>query len=64
MKKILLLTLLLSSVLTMSAKIDVTRIDPADWFVGMKNPQLQLMVYGKGVCIDLPSSLLTLQTLT
>ena len=49
MKKILLLTLLLSSVLTMSAKIDVTRIDPADWFVGMKNPQLQLMVYGKGI---------------
>ena len=33
----------------MSAKIDVTRIDPADWFVGMKNPQLQLMVYGKGI---------------
>ena len=49
MKKILLLTLLQSSVLTMSAKIDVTRIDPADWFVGMKNPQLQLMVYGKGI---------------
>ena len=28
-------------------KID--KIDPTDWYVGMKNPQLQLMVYGKGI---------------
>jgi glycosidase len=49
MKKTLLLTLLLTSVLTMNAKIDVTRIDPTDWYVGMKNPQLQLMVYGKDI---------------
>ena len=33
----------------MSAKIEVTRIDPTDWYVGMKNPQLQLMVYGKDI---------------
>ena len=25
------------------------RIDPTDWYVGMKNPQLQLMVYGKNI---------------
>lgn len=25
------------------------RIDPADWYVGMKDPSLQLMVYGNGV---------------
>ena len=49
MKKILLLTLLLTSVLTMNAKIDVTRIDPTDWYVGLKNPTLQLMVYGPNV---------------
>ena len=28
-------------------KID--KIDPTDWYIGMKNPQLQLMVYGKGI---------------
>ena len=33
----------------MSGKIEITRIDPTDWYVGMKNPQLQLMVYGKGI---------------
>ena len=49
MKKLLLLTLLIASTLTMSAKIEVTRIDPTDWFAGMKNPQLQLMVYGKDI---------------
>jgi len=27
----------------------VSRIDPTDWYVGMKNPQLQLMVYGEGI---------------
>ena len=27
----------------------VNRIDPADWYVGMRNPSLQLMVYGTGV---------------
>ena len=31
------------------AKAVINRIDPTDWFVGLKNPQLQLMVYGKNV---------------
>ena len=30
-------------------KLVIDRIDPTDWFVGLKNPQVQLMVYGKGV---------------
>ncbi|MCQ2254199.1 MAG: alpha-amylase family glycosyl hydrolase [Bacteroidaceae bacterium] len=25
------------------------RIDPTNWYVGMKNPKLQLMVYGEGI---------------
>jgi glycosidase len=29
--------------------VQISRIDPTDWFVGMKNPQLQLMVYGQGI---------------
>ena len=36
--------------LTMSAKKTVIdRIEPTDWFVGMKNPVVQLMVYGQGI---------------
>jgi len=38
--------------MTMSAakkKTVIDRIEPANWFVGMKNSQLQLMVYGKGI---------------
>ena len=27
----------------------VERIEPTDWFVGMKNPSVQLMVYGRGI---------------
>ena len=30
-------------------KIVIDRIEPTDWYVGMKNPSLQLMVYGKNI---------------
>ena len=43
---------LVAQVLTMSAaksKVVIDRIDPTDWFVGLKNPQVQLMVYGKNI---------------
>ena len=49
MKRTLLIISLLIVTLTMNAKIKVTRIDPTDWFVGMKNPTVQLMVYGEGI---------------
>ena len=39
----------LLATITMTAAIKVTRIDPTDWYVGMKNPTLQLMVYGPGI---------------
>jgi len=29
--------------------VKIDKIDPTDWYVGMKNPQLQLMVYAKGI---------------
>ena len=29
--------------------IGVSKIEPLNWFVGMKNPELQLMVYGEDV---------------
>ena len=43
---------LVAQVMTMSAaknKVVIDRIDPTDWFVGLKNPQVQLMVYGKNI---------------
>ena len=35
--------------MTLKAAVTVDRIDPTNWFVGMKNPSLQLMVYGEGI---------------
>ena len=32
-----------------AATTTISRIDPTDWYVGMKDPCLQLMVYGKDV---------------
>ena len=29
--------------------IDISRLEPACWWVGMKNPELQIMVYGKNI---------------
>ena len=52
MRRILFLIALVAQVMTMSAakqKVAIDRIDPTDWFVGMKNPSLQLMVYGKDI---------------
>ena len=52
MKRILLMAaFVLANVLTMSGakKTVIDRIEPTDWYVGMKNPQVQLMVYGKGI---------------
>ena len=50
MKRIVLLFALALYVMTMNAaKITIDRIEPTDWYVGMKNPTLQLMVYGKGI---------------
>ena len=51
MKRLLLLTALVAMTMTMSAKSKtvINRIEPTDWYVGMKNPTLQLMVYGQGI---------------
>ncbi len=34
---------------TKATKTTVSRIEPTDWFVGLKNPSVQLMVYGQGI---------------
>jgi len=47
LKKTVLLFLTLVT-LTVSAQIE--RVEPAFWWVGMKNPQLQLLVHGTEIC--------------
>ena len=49
MKKIVVLLTLLLSFMTMKAAVKIDRIEPTDWYVGLKNPSLQLMVYGKDI---------------
>jgi hypothetical protein len=45
------IALMMANVMTMSAakKPVINRIDPTDWYVGLKNPSVQLMVYGPGI---------------
>ncbi len=51
MKRLILIGCLFIGVTVMmkAAKVTVDRIDPTNWYVGMKNPQVQLMVYGKDI---------------
>lgn len=49
MKRIILLFTLLVSLITMKAAVNIEKIEPQNWFVGMKNPVVQLMVYGQGI---------------
>lgn len=49
MKRTITLLLIFFALLSVSAKVKITRIDPTDWYVGMKDPTLQLMVYGEGI---------------
>ena len=48
MKRLLLFAIFLFNVCLVYA-IDITRLEPACWWVGMKNPELQIMVYGKNI---------------
>ena len=50
MKHLLTITLtLLLSLMTSNAASTITRIEPANWYAGMKNPTLQLMLTGSGI---------------
>ena len=48
-KSLSILFLILCIATTMKAAIKIDRIEPTDWFAGMKTPTLQLMVYGPGI---------------
>ncbi|MDZ7897627.1 MAG: alpha-amylase family glycosyl hydrolase [Arcicella sp.] len=49
MKKILSIIFLMNAFWGFSQSPSVQRIDPTNWFLGMKNPKLQLLVYGKNI---------------
>ena len=51
MRRLFILTALVVLNMTVMAakKSMITRIDPTDWYVGLKNPSVQLMVYGPGI---------------
>ena len=49
MKRILLLMAVAFGVFASHAALKVDRIEPTNWFVGMKDPSVQLMVYGQGI---------------
>lgn len=38
----------------LAQKIDVQRLDPPSWWTGMKNTQLQIMVYGENISLTKP----------
>ncbi len=64
MKKILFLLLFPFLTLSLHAAIKIDRIDPAFWWTGMKNGELQIMVYGHDIAnttvsIDYPGITLT-----
>src|SRR4029079_191030 len=46
--KVLLYALLFLTALSSKA-INITRVEPANWWVGMKNTELQIMVYGPDI---------------
>ena len=47
--KLLMLALLLASGMAASAAYKIDRLEPAFWWAGMENSELQLLVYGEGI---------------
>ena len=53
MKQLFLILGIMLNMMSMNAapkvKTTIDRIDPTDWYVGLKNPSVQLMVYGQNI---------------
>ncbi|KPM49716.1 alpha-amylase family glycosyl hydrolase [Jiulongibacter sediminis] len=47
--KAVLLLFFLISIKSTAQSIDIERVDPTSWWVGMQNPKLQLMVHGESI---------------
>lgn len=48
------ITIILLPQYLFSQKVDVQRVDPPSWWAGMKNTQLQIMVYGENISLTKP----------
>ena len=49
MKRLLLMMAVMLGVVAGHAAVKVDRIEPTNWYVGLKDPSVQLMVYGEGI---------------
>ena len=49
MKRLVLMMAVMLGVLAGHAAVKVDRIEPTNWYVGLKDPSVQLMVYGEGI---------------
>lgn len=58
MKRLISIITFLVLTLELSAALNVTKMEPAFWWAGMKNPELQIMVYGSDLA-NLQVSVLT-----
>jgi len=54
MKKLLILFLLFSGLMVQAQKTIIKRVEPLNWWIGMKNPNLQLLVYGQDLSLYTP----------
>lgn len=59
MKRLILLIMIIGWISSSAMSIEIKRLEPACWWIGMQNPELQLMVYGDNlagseVAIDYP----------
>lgn len=64
MRKSLIVTVLFAMVTALQAQT-ITRVEPSFWWVGMKNPKLQLLVYGDNIAsadISIASSSIVLSS--
>ncbi|MBR3729140.1 MAG: cyclomaltodextrinase N-terminal domain-containing protein, partial [Muribaculaceae bacterium] len=49
MKRLVLMMAVAIGVIAGHAAVKVDRIEPTNWYVGLKDPSVQLMVYGEGI---------------
>ena len=69
MKRLTLLLSLCLLTVSVSAKIEIKKLEPTNWFVGMKDASLQLMAYGDNirnaeVTVDYPNARICSSILT
>ena len=49
MKRIILLITIIGWTIHSALSIEIKRMEPTYWWVGMQNPELQLMIYGENI---------------